>query len=198
MVVKVGPSGESQEGAETDPGPPPGLNLDADLSELLRLMPRVFRGLRAWGGAEPADEQAARLKELFHAGPLGPRHMPVMVVLMLEDQMAVSDLAQRLGLSVATTSLMTGELARAGLVERREDERDRRRTLVSVTEEYRAQLVPLVRERIGPVRRGLERMDPEVRAGFLAGWRLLAAELDSIAGDAAADPDAPLDAAAPG
>jgi DNA-binding MarR family transcriptional regulator len=192
MVVKADTTETSPEGTAAAPGPPPGLNLDADLSELLRLMPRVFRGLRAWGDAAPADEQAARLKELFHAGPLGPRHMPVMVVLMLEEQMAVSDLAQRLGLSVATTSLMTGELARAGLVERREDERDRRRTLVSVTEEYRAQLVPLVRERIGPVRRGLERMDPEVRAGFLAGWRLLAAELDSIA------PDAPAPAGEPG
>jgi DNA-binding MarR family transcriptional regulator len=154
------------------------LNLDADLAELLRLMPRVFRGLRAGRDTDSIDEHAAEMKALFKAGPLGPRHVPVMVVLMLEDQMAVSDLAERLGLSVATVSLMTGELARAGLVERREDERDRRRTLVSVSEQYRDRLVPLVRERIGPLRRGLEQMDPKVRAGFIAGWRVLAAELE--------------------
>jgi DNA-binding MarR family transcriptional regulator len=31
---------------------------------------------------------------------------------------------------------MVGELSKAGLVERHEDERDRRRTLVSIPEEY--------------------------------------------------------------
>jgi len=175
MAVKGAVSAGRQQGGRTDRA---AMNVDADLAELLRLMPRVFRGLRSGRGTGPLDDQAAEMKALFKAGPLGPRHVPVMIVLMLEDQMAVSDLASRLGLSVATVSLMTGELARAGLVERREDERDRRRTLVSVSEQYRERLVPLVRERLGPLRRGLEKMDPDVRAGFLAGSRLLAAELE--------------------
>ncbi len=174
MAVKGAASAKHVVGGRSEGAP---LNVDADLAELLRLMPPVVRGLRAGRGTEPLDEHAAEMKALFKAGPLGPRHVPVMIVLMLEDQMAVSDLASRLGLSVATVSLMTGELARAGLVERREDERDRRRTLVSVAEQYRERLVPLVRERLGPLRRGLEQMDPNVRAGFLAGWRVLAAEL---------------------
>jgi len=88
--------------------------------------------------------------------------------------MSVGDLARRIGLTLATVSLMVGELARAGLVDRREDGRDRRRTLVSVTEEHRARLVWLVNERAEPLRRALSRMPPEIREGFMAGWRLLA------------------------
>ncbi len=185
MIVKADASAGPPEG-EDGALSAPGLGVDADLAELLRVMPRVFRGLRA-GGGEAVGEHAVELKELFKGGGLGPRHIPVMVVLMLEDEMAVSELAQRLGLSVATISLMTGELARAGLVERREDESDRRRTLVSVSEQYRERLVPLVRERIGPLRRGLERMDPDVRAGFVAGWRILAAVVEPA--DAPPDED---------
>jgi DNA-binding MarR family transcriptional regulator len=152
-------------------------------------MPRVFRGLRH-GSAERSAPDATRgpsPAELFKGGGLGPRHIPVVVVLMLDGPMSVSDLAHRLGLSLATVSLMASELARAGLVERHEDERDRRRTMVSMSERHRVRFEPFVRDRIAPLRRALERMPAEIRAAFIQGWRLLAEECVSD------EPPPPLD-----
>lgn len=162
-----------------------GATIDGDMSELLRLMPRVFRGMRSPGDGEPPAAGGpiarglAELKAILAAAPLGPRHIPVIVVLELEGPMAVSELARRLGLSVPSVSLMTSELERVGLVQRREDEVDRRRTLVSIAPQHHAKLEPFVRARIAPLRRALERMEPEVRKAFVEGWRVLAAELDA-------------------
>lgn len=150
--------------------------LENDLAELLRMMPRVFRAMRRAADADAPTPPAA-IKELFKTGALGPRHIPVLVVLMLDGPQTVGDLARRLGLSLATVSLMVSDLARVGLVERREDEQDRRRTLVSVAERYRRRLAPFVDQRLAPLRRALERMTPELREAFLAGWRVLAEEM---------------------
>jgi DNA-binding MarR family transcriptional regulator len=163
--------------------------LEGDLFELLRVMPRVFRGLRH-GSTEPAADGTLRPspKELFKGGGLGPRHIAVVVVLMLNGPMAVSDLAHRLGLSLASVSLMVSELARAGMVDRREDERDRRRTMVSIDERHRVRFEPFVRERIAPLRRALERMPPEIRMAFIQGWRVLAEECEPDRPDPGATP----------
>jgi DNA-binding MarR family transcriptional regulator len=152
----------------------PALAVNSDLIELLRVMPRVFRGLRRRGESSGADPMRA----VFKGTNLGPRHIPVLVVLVLEGPQSVGRLAHRLGLKLATVSLMVGELAKAELVERHEDETDRRRTLVSIPDEHCWRLAPVVNERIAPVRRALERMSPEVRAAFLAGWRVLAEEIE--------------------
>lgn len=157
-------------------GPPAAPGVNAELIELLHLMPRVFRALRR--GDEDVPQRSASIKQLLKDGALGPRHIPVLIVLVLEGPMPVGDLAHRLGLNLATVSLMAGELARAGLVERREDERDRRRTLVSIPQRHCRRLAPMVNQRIAPVRRALERMSPEGREAFLAGWRVLAEEIE--------------------
>jgi DNA-binding MarR family transcriptional regulator len=186
MDVK-GPAEGGALGGEPEPidGPPgpPGLSVNSDLIELLRVMPRVFRGMRRTG-AQHEDVRA-----LFKGGALGPRHIPVLVVLVLEGPQTVGDLARRLGLNLATVSLMSGELAKAGLLERREDERDRRRTLLSIPDEHCWKLAPFVGQRIAPIRRALERMSPEVREAFLAGWRVLADEIERSAGAGPEPPD---------
>jgi DNA-binding MarR family transcriptional regulator len=112
---------------------------------------------------------------------LGPRHIPVLIVLVIEGPMSVGALAQRLDLNLATVSLMVGELARSGLVERHEDEQDRRRVLVSINAKHRRQLAPFVNQRVAPLRRALERMPDELRRAFVAGWRLLADEIEASA-----------------
>jgi DNA-binding MarR family transcriptional regulator len=50
----------------------------------------------------------------------------------------VNELAARLEVAPATVSLMVGQLSRQGILERREDEADRRRTIVSIADEHRA------------------------------------------------------------
>jgi DNA-binding MarR family transcriptional regulator len=157
-------------------------DVDCALGELMRIMPRVLRGLRRGSACRQdgggANGTTAGLRELLASGGLGPRHIPVLVALAADGQMSVGDLAHRVGLTLATVSLMVGELARVGLVDRREDERDRRRTLVSVAEQHRVPLAWLVSERTEPLRRALSRMSPEIRHAFVTGWRLLADEIE--------------------
>jgi DNA-binding MarR family transcriptional regulator len=150
-------------------------SVDADLLELLRIMPPVIRALKRQH-AEDGGGPPAAVRALLEAGALGPRHLAVIVVLSLQGTMTVSELARRMGLGVAATSLMVGELARAGVVERHVDEQDRRRTMVSISEDLRGECERMAGERLAPVRRALQCMGPETRSHFLAGWRVLAAQ----------------------
>jgi DNA-binding MarR family transcriptional regulator len=146
-----------------------------DVRELLSLVGRVFRNIKQRGGqlkqgAGPAHEA---LREAFEGGSLGPRHMPVLIPITLEGGMSVSEIAETIGLSVSTTSQLVGELSRAGLVERTEDEDDRRRTIVTVHEDYREVMEAVTRTLVDPMRRTLERLSPRARANFLEGVRIL-------------------------
>lgn len=152
---------------------------DADVHELLLLMGRVMPTLKGHDCPPPAAFAAALDEAGADGGGLGPRHGSLLVLIALEGDLSVSELARRMGLTVSTVSLMVGELSRAGLVERGEDERDRRRTLVRLHPEHADELQAWVRERIAPISTAMARMAPDVRAGFLEGWRQLAAEVEA-------------------
>ena len=136
---------------------------------LTQLLASVIGGSSAWGAA--VTDQLA-----FRDGSLGPRHMQPLFSLAMCGPASVGELASRLGLASATASLLVNDLDRAGLVVRAEDFRDRRRTIVSVPEEQRRQLQRMARERLGLVRRTLDRLEPEARTHFLLGLRILAQE----------------------
>ena len=148
--------------------------IDNDLRELLGMVRPVFMGMKR-GGPVPAP-----LEKPFEEASLGPRHGGPLMAVTLAGSLSVSQLAAQLGLSLSTTSLMVGELSRAGLLERQECEDDRRRTLVRVNEKFAEQLADWLTERIEPFRRTLERLSPRARAGFLEGWRVLAEETERI------------------
>jgi DNA-binding MarR family transcriptional regulator len=143
---------------------------DGDLHEVVQLLAVVGRRLRGGRSLPPALAQA------FRDGSLGPRHMQPLFSLVMCGPASVGELASRLGLASATASLLVNDLDRAGLVVRSEDRRDRRRTIVSVPEEQRRQLQQMARERLGLVRRTLDRLEPEARTHFLLGLRILAEE----------------------
>ncbi|MFL5825461.1 MAG: MarR family winged helix-turn-helix transcriptional regulator [Thermoleophilaceae bacterium] len=157
--------------------------IDDDLRELLETVRPVFMGLKR-GGPIPAP-----LEKPFEEAALGPRHVAPLMSVTLAGSLSVSELAAQLGLSLSTTSLMVGELNRAGLLERAECEDDRRRTIVRVNDQYTKQLGEWLAERMEPFRRTLDRLSPRERAGFLEGWRILAEETAKI-GCAPAEPDA--------
>jgi DNA-binding MarR family transcriptional regulator len=152
-------------------------SLEDDLQELFQLFAQVVHAQKR-GGGSGAPPQA--LVDVFEQNHLGPRHVRVLMNLLFEDAQSVSRLAERIGLSLGTTSLMVGELSRAGLVERAEDEHDRRRTIVTLHPDHRTTMQTLVRERTEPMRRALERMDPSDRDTFMACWRLLAEEAGAV------------------
>jgi DNA-binding MarR family transcriptional regulator len=143
--------------------------IDVQVRELISLFAGIFKGLKQ----DREEEKPEELQRAFEQGSLGERHFPPLIVLSLEGPMSVSELADRLGLTVATSSLLVGELSRAGLVERSEDERDRRRTIVSLSEEIRKIAEPRIKERLQPFRRTLERLSPAARTHFMEGMRVL-------------------------
>jgi DNA-binding MarR family transcriptional regulator len=144
-----------------------------DVREVLRLLVGVITGLK-----RGRDEVPNTFRDAFEGGGLGPRHVPVlMAVAMGGGPLSVSEIAERIGLSLATTSLMVGELAREGLVERTEDDRDRRRTIVRLHEDYRGVMDAWAQSRFAPVGRALGGLSPTAHTHLLDGLRSIADEL---------------------
>ena len=141
-----------------------------DLRALLPLVRPVIAALKR-GGPVPAP-----FEEAFERESLGPRHVAPLMTVAFERELSVSRLAAEIGLSLSTTSLMVGELSRAGLLERAEDENDRRRTIVRLSEDYRPDIEAWLADRVEPFRRTLERLSPRARACFIEGWQILAEE----------------------
>jgi DNA-binding MarR family transcriptional regulator len=64
----------------------------------------------------------------------------------------------------------------AGFLDRREDDNDRRRTIISLPERIRAPLEQVANAKLTALRRTLEHLEPPAREHFLEGLRLLAGE----------------------
>ncbi|PRX98972.1 MarR family winged helix-turn-helix transcriptional regulator [Allonocardiopsis opalescens] len=105
---------------------PDGLSVEDGVRTMLLLMPRmVGRAKRL-----PPPEALRSLN-------LAPRHLSLLAYLLFDGALGVNELAARLEVAPATVSLMVADLSRRGVVERREDDADRRRTIVSITAESR-------------------------------------------------------------
>ncbi|MFF0523782.1 MarR family winged helix-turn-helix transcriptional regulator [Actinomadura nitritigenes] len=143
--------------------------VDADLEAMVQIMGRMFRGMKG----RRAHEEAEELIGMVKAAGLGPRHVPVLIGLVLNGPVPVGVLARHMALSPATVSQLVGELQRGGFVDRRPDERDRRRMIVSLHEERRALVERFAWRRLRPLRMTLEALGPAEREHFLHGWRTL-------------------------
>jgi DNA-binding MarR family transcriptional regulator len=154
-------------------------SVDEAVRELLGLFAGILKGLKHIGRQE--EDKPEELQRAFEQGSLGERHFPPLIVLSLEGPLSVTELSDRIGRTVATTSLLVGELNRAGLVERNEDESDRRRTIVSLSEEMRKVAEPRIQQHLQPFRRTLERLSPAARAHFMEGMRVLNEEAGGFA-----------------
>ena len=161
------------------------LGIEVDLLELLRLLPALFRGLRH-GGPDLPDLEP--LKLAFHDAGLGKRHGRVMLALASTRPISVGELASRLALTPATTSLLVGELHRAGFVERHEDDKDHRRTIISLPDHLRKPMEQFASARLEPLRRALTQLEPETRAHLIEGLRVLTSEAEAAARGAATSP----------
>jgi DNA-binding MarR family transcriptional regulator len=153
---------------KVNPGKGGPSTVEEDLGELVALLADTVRGLKS--SADPPPEA---LLAAVRAGSLGRRHMPALLAVTLAGPISVSELAKRLGLELSTTSTIVGQLSRAGLLDRAEDENDRRRTIVRLHDDHRESLSAWSEEAVSPIRATLARLSPEARAHFMDGWRLL-------------------------
>ena len=147
----------------------------AETTELFVALRSVVKKLRH----HPHGES---LRAVFQGVNLAPRHVAALVHVAIEGPIGMTDLAERLSVSLATVSQVVTELADAGLVERSTDEQDRRRTYVSVARPHAATIRTLLDSRLQPLDRTLHRLEPAERGGFVRGLTVLAEELDQAYG----------------
>jgi DNA-binding MarR family transcriptional regulator len=139
------------------------------LVELRTQLRRVMRGL--WSRRRPSRE----LLELVSGDPpLGRRHVGVLSHIGAEGAQTVSEIAETVGLSLPAVSKLTRELEDHGLVERREDPADRRRTLVDLGPATAKHVKAWLARRDEPLEQALAALDETERAAFLKGLAALA------------------------
>jgi DNA-binding MarR family transcriptional regulator len=152
-------------------------NVEEELTELTSLLPITLHDLKS---AAPAPMP---MRHAIERASLGKRHATALLAVAGAEPISVSELAKRLGLLLSSTSTIVGELSRAGLLERSEDDRDRRRTIVRMHEDYRGAMEGWIEVTLAPVRHTLERLSPQARANFMEGWRILHEEAALHASD---------------
>jgi len=146
----------------------------AQLAEVLPLLPALAKAM-----TRRSHEVPAAIKSQWHEHGLAPRHMNLLVTLALGGAMSVTDLSGRLGIGLATTSLLVGELGRVGIVVRTEDAADRRRTIVDLAPAQRQAIAGFVGRRASVIKTALETLEPEERTGLIKGLHALVTALDT-------------------
>ncbi len=157
--------------AQTKPAPPteplpskgavPPTEQDLEVLRYVPLLAAYFQRARS--------EMPPALHAIFSGRRLTARHGAVLTQLLTGQQLSVTELGGRLGVSLSTASELVGDLSDAGLVDRQEDPANRRRTLVSLREEHRPTVLSFVATRSAPLLRALAGLSPRDRAGFIAG-----------------------------
>ncbi|MEO3749120.1 MarR family winged helix-turn-helix transcriptional regulator [Streptomyces sp. B6B3] len=108
----------------TEPGTTGRLSTEQAVRAMLLTLPRLVGRIKRTPVPEP-----------LRSANLAPRHMSLLLHLMFDGPTPVKDLAARLEVAPTTVSLMVSDLGRHGVVERRADPKDRRRTIVTLTED---------------------------------------------------------------
>jgi DNA-binding MarR family transcriptional regulator len=133
---------------------------DDAIRALLLLMPRIVG-------------RAKRLKvpEELASLALAPRHLSLLSYLLFDGPATVNELAGRLAVAPTTVSLMVAELSRKGVLERREDDADRRRRIVSITDAKRPAIDAWLARGARAWRAALEPLTPDQRRVFVETFR---------------------------
>jgi DNA-binding MarR family transcriptional regulator len=134
-----------------------------ELAELRGVLRTVLRGL--WRHRRP------NLALDVH---LSPRQVAVLAHVASSGPMTVGEVAHEVGLSLPAASKLIRDLASHGLLERREDEEDRRRTVVDLGAEAAVAVRAWLAERNRPLEKALDALTADERAAFLKGLHALA------------------------
>ncbi|GAA2407213.1 MarR family winged helix-turn-helix transcriptional regulator [Actinomadura vinacea] len=136
--------------------PEAGTGVEDGVRAMLLLMPRLV-------GRVKRIKIPAELRSF----DLAPRHLSLLSYLLFDGPMSVNELAARLEIAPATASLMVGDLSRQGILERREDPSDRRRTIVSIADARLESIKGWLAQGANAWRTALEPLTPAQRRLFI-------------------------------
>ena len=140
-------------------------NIGPYIARLVPLLPQLAVAYQRRSGEIPPA--------LRDAGQLGQRHVGMLATLAVSGPLSVSELARAAEMTVAHASLVVGELARAGLVERDHDQRDRRRIIVSLSDSAGRAVAEMRQRNAEPVISFLRQLDESQAEAFISTLALL-------------------------
>ena len=134
-------------------------NIRPHIARLAPLLPQLAFAIRRRAGAiPPALEVGGSHRE---------RHIATLVSLGVAGPATVSELGRRMDMSTAHASLVVGDLARAGLVERDHDENDRRHIVVSLSEKAKPALAQMRDRHAAALARFLSGLEDDEAGRFI-------------------------------
>jgi DNA-binding MarR family transcriptional regulator len=145
-----------------------------------RLLAAIFAFSSLLRRPEPPHQQPSSrlaLGRVMQAHGLGTRHASALLLVALHGPMTVTQLAQHHHVQVKTASLLAVELEQAGLLQRREDPADRRRTIITIANGMERAVDRGLNNRAAPLQRALDRLTPAQREGLITGLEVLTEEL---------------------
>lgn len=129
-----------------------GVSVDDGVRAMLLLMPRLVGRIKR-----------IPIPEELQSFSLTPRHLSLLAYLLFDGSLGINELASRLEVAPTTVSLMVGDLSRQGILDRREDDADRRRTIVSISEAHRTSIEDWLAAGARAWRTALEPLTPAQR-----------------------------------
>lgn len=108
---------------------------------------------------------------------LEQRHASALLTIALYGPMSVTQLAQHHRVTLKTASLVAVELEQAGMIERREDSADRRRTMLTVAPGKQRIVERGLEKRAAGLQRTLDRLTSAQQDGLIAGLEVLVEEM---------------------
>jgi DNA-binding MarR family transcriptional regulator len=150
-----------------------GPTTDEAVRSMILLMPRLVGRIKR-----------IPVPEGLRSFDLSPRHLSLLAFLLHDGPLAVSVLARRLEIAPTTASLMVGDLSRQGILERHEDDADRRRTIVSIAEAHRPAIEDWLAVGANAWRTALEPLTPAQRQLVIDTLQTYDRETTAARGDA--------------
>jgi DNA-binding MarR family transcriptional regulator len=126
---------------------------------------------------EPNETSRLGLGRIMRRHGLEQRHASALLTIALHGPMTITQLAGRHRVTLKTASLIAVELEQAGLIQRREDPTDRRRTIVSIARGKERAVNEGLNQRAAHLARALDRLTPPQREGLIIGLETLAEEM---------------------
>jgi DNA-binding MarR family transcriptional regulator len=108
---------------------------------------------------------------------LAARHTSALLTVALYGPMTVTQLAEHQRIKLKAASLTAVELEQAGLLERREDPADRRRTILTLPKTKQHVISQGLLTRAAHLQRTLDRLSPAERRGLIKGLEALTEEM---------------------
>ena len=157
------------------------VSLDEESKRLLAAILGFVAVVRHEGPPAPDRDAGLGLRRAMRQYGLTSRHASALLAIALWGPMTVTELAERHRVGLKTASLVAIDLEQAGLIERRQDATDRRRTILVVARRKERLIAEGLTRRAAPLQRTLLQLSKVHQQGLITGLETLVREMSGTA-----------------